>query len=172
MGFDFTYFQPKGKIKYGFDILGFETDFTMIEAGALHRANGGVLILRAEDLVNHEHTWRYLKAALRDREIRIEEVKTEVLRKKQTLERLRSACDQAEQAFQSMLSGEQPDTQQQLEEVPEEAEVEAEDTEVASDAPQQGRKGRRQVGWLIRPLSIFDSALSSRRVRDEIAAIR
>lgn len=53
---------------------GFETDFTMIESGALHRANGGVLILRAEDLVNHEHTWRYLKAALRDQEIRIEEM--------------------------------------------------------------------------------------------------
>ena len=46
----------------------------MIEAGALHRANGGVLIIRAEDLVNHEHSWRFLKAALRDREIRIEEM--------------------------------------------------------------------------------------------------
>ena len=28
MGFDFTYFQPKGKIKYGFDVHGFSTDFT------------------------------------------------------------------------------------------------------------------------------------------------
>jgi hypothetical protein len=28
MGFDFTYFQPRGKIKYGFDIHGFSTDFT------------------------------------------------------------------------------------------------------------------------------------------------
>lgn len=28
MGFDFTYFQSKGKIKYGFDIHGFSTDFT------------------------------------------------------------------------------------------------------------------------------------------------
>ena len=28
MGFDFTYFQPKGKIKYGFDIHGFSTDFS------------------------------------------------------------------------------------------------------------------------------------------------
>ena len=27
MGFDFTYFQPKGKIKYGFDIHGFSTKF-------------------------------------------------------------------------------------------------------------------------------------------------
>jgi hypothetical protein len=28
MGFDFTSFQPKGKIKYGFDIHGFSTEFT------------------------------------------------------------------------------------------------------------------------------------------------
>ncbi len=28
LGFDFTYFFAKGKIKYGFDVLGFETDFT------------------------------------------------------------------------------------------------------------------------------------------------
>lgn len=64
-----------GSIKYhATPSGGFETDFTMIEGGALHRANGGVLILRAEDLVNHEHTWRYLKAALRDKEIRIEEM--------------------------------------------------------------------------------------------------
>lgn len=27
MGFDFTYFKPKGKIKYGFDIHGFSTEF-------------------------------------------------------------------------------------------------------------------------------------------------
>ena len=29
MGFDFTYFQPKGKIKYGFDIHGFSTYYTI-----------------------------------------------------------------------------------------------------------------------------------------------
>ena len=28
LGFDFTYFLGKGKVKYGFDVLGFETDFT------------------------------------------------------------------------------------------------------------------------------------------------
>ena len=27
MGFDFTYFQPKGKIKYGFDVHGFSTNY-------------------------------------------------------------------------------------------------------------------------------------------------
>jgi predicted ATP-dependent protease len=50
-----------------------ETDLLLIRAGALHRANGGVLVLRAEPLAKDETVWTYLKAALRDRAIRIEE---------------------------------------------------------------------------------------------------
>jgi predicted ATP-dependent protease len=51
-----------------------ETNFTMIRAGALHRANGGVLVLRAEALARQPQVWEFLKGALRDREIRIEEL--------------------------------------------------------------------------------------------------
>ncbi len=46
-----------------------ETDFSMIRPGSLHRANGGVLILRAENLATVPGLWPALKAALRDREI-------------------------------------------------------------------------------------------------------
>ena len=52
---------------------GLDTDVTMIRPGALHRANGGVLILRAEALVLNPVLWVFLKGALRDGEIRIEE---------------------------------------------------------------------------------------------------
>lgn len=51
-----------------------ETSFLLIRPGALHRANGGILVLRAESLARDETAWRFLKAALRDREIRIEEL--------------------------------------------------------------------------------------------------
>ena len=50
-----------------------ETDLTLIRPGALQRANGGVLVLRAEPLAKDETVWTHLKAALRDRVIRIEE---------------------------------------------------------------------------------------------------
>jgi predicted ATP-dependent protease len=50
-----------------------ETDLLLIRPGALHRANGGVLVLRAEPLAKDETVWTYLKAALRDGAIRIEE---------------------------------------------------------------------------------------------------
>ncbi|OGF55339.1 MAG: ATP-dependent protease, partial [Candidatus Fraserbacteria bacterium RBG_16_55_9] len=50
------------------------TDFTMIQDGALHRANGGYLILPAEDVLNNLFSWDGLKRALRSREIQIEEM--------------------------------------------------------------------------------------------------
>ncbi len=46
-----------------------ETDFSMIRPGALHRANGGILVLRAEALATAPGLWIALKACLRDREI-------------------------------------------------------------------------------------------------------
>jgi len=49
------------------------TDFTMIKAGSLHQANGGYLVLRAEDLLRNLLSWDGLKRALRSRKIEIEE---------------------------------------------------------------------------------------------------
>ena len=48
------------------------TDFTLIYAGALHRANGGYLVLDARKLLLQTHAWEGLKQALRAGEIRIE----------------------------------------------------------------------------------------------------
>jgi lon-related putative ATP-dependent protease len=46
------------------------TDFSLIKAGALHRANGGYLILDALKLLTEPFAWDALKRALRSREIR------------------------------------------------------------------------------------------------------
>lgn len=50
------------------------TDFTMIKPGVLHKANGGYLIMKAVDLLRWYLSWEALKRALRDREIRIEDL--------------------------------------------------------------------------------------------------
>jgi lon-related putative ATP-dependent protease len=50
------------------------TDFTLIRAGALHRANGGYLVLDARKVLTQPFAWDELKRALRTREIRIEPV--------------------------------------------------------------------------------------------------
>jgi lon-related putative ATP-dependent protease len=50
------------------------TDFTMIKPGVLHRANGGYLIMKALDLLKLWLSWEALKRALRDEQIRIEDL--------------------------------------------------------------------------------------------------
>ena len=48
------------------------TDFTLIKAGALHRANGGYLMLDAQKLLTQPYAYDALKRALRARSITIE----------------------------------------------------------------------------------------------------
>jgi len=48
------------------------TDFTLVKPGALHKANGGYLILEARKLLMQPYAWEGLKQALYSRELRIE----------------------------------------------------------------------------------------------------
>lgn len=47
-------------------------DFNLIKPGALHRANGGFLVLEAHKVLAHPFAWQDLKRALKAGEIRIE----------------------------------------------------------------------------------------------------
>jgi lon-related putative ATP-dependent protease len=49
------------------------TDFTLVKAGALHRANGGYLVLEARDVLTNFLAWDALKKALKAHAIRIQE---------------------------------------------------------------------------------------------------
>ncbi len=49
------------------------TDFTMIKPGSLHRANGGYLVLNANNLFRTSLSWDALKIAMKRGEIRIED---------------------------------------------------------------------------------------------------
>lgn len=49
------------------------TDFTLIKAGSLHKANGGFLVLHIEDLLQHPTAWEGLLRALRSNLARIED---------------------------------------------------------------------------------------------------
>lgn len=48
------------------------TDFTLIKSGALHRANGGYLVLDARKLLSQPFAWEALKRALQARELRLQ----------------------------------------------------------------------------------------------------
>jgi len=62
-----------GRIEHRVMMGALVTDFTMIRAGALHRANGGYLALEALSLFQRPQAWDALKRALKEGEIRIEE---------------------------------------------------------------------------------------------------
>lgn len=70
-----TYENLFGSIKYRNNPStgSIETNFTLIRPGALHRANGGILVLRADEIAKDEYAWTMLKSALRDSKITIRE---------------------------------------------------------------------------------------------------
>ncbi|HHU76436.1 MAG TPA: AAA family ATPase [Firmicutes bacterium] len=69
-----TYYNLIGRIEYENHMGTVTTDFTMIKGGALHRANGGYLILQAKDVLLNLQSWEVLKRVLTNREIRIESI--------------------------------------------------------------------------------------------------
>ena len=69
-----TYYNLFGKIEYTSSMGHLTTDHTNISPGALHRANGGYLILRAEDVLINVLSWDTLKRTLKAGKIRIENI--------------------------------------------------------------------------------------------------
>ncbi len=61
-----------GRIEHMARLGALFTDFTLIRPGALHRANGGYLILDAEKVLTQPFSWELIKRVLRAREHRIE----------------------------------------------------------------------------------------------------
>lgn len=59
-----------GYLEYKESDEGLTTDHTLLHPGALHRTNGGYLLLYASDLIRAPEVWALLKKATRDREIR------------------------------------------------------------------------------------------------------
>ncbi len=62
-----------GRIEFQAHMGTLFTDFTQVKAGALHRANGGFLVIEALELLKQYFSWDPLKRTLKNRRIRIEE---------------------------------------------------------------------------------------------------
>ncbi|MBN1402134.1 MAG: AAA family ATPase, partial [Anaerolineae bacterium] len=60
-----TYHNLIGRIEHRAEFGAMVTDFGQIRAGALHRANGGYLVLEAKNLFANPMAWEALKRALR-----------------------------------------------------------------------------------------------------------
>ena len=67
-----TYGNLVGRIEHVAQMGAIVTDFSLIKPGALHRANGGYLLVDAPKLLQSPFAWEALKRALKSQEIKIE----------------------------------------------------------------------------------------------------
>nr|WP_024307201.1 ATP-binding protein [Pseudomonas sp. P818] len=67
-----TYDNLFGRIEYSSDQGALYTSYRQLRPGALHRANGGYLVVEAEKLLGEPFVWEALKRALHSRQLKME----------------------------------------------------------------------------------------------------
>lgn len=72
MDSNYIYHNLFGKLEYENQFGMLKTDFTMLKAGLLHKANGGYIILQASDLLANQVCYDTLKKALLVKELNID----------------------------------------------------------------------------------------------------
>ncbi len=73
-----TFMNLIGRIERDVSVGENVLDFTMLRPGALHRANGGYLVLQASDVLKDQHAWEAFKRALKTQRIVIEDPGTQL----------------------------------------------------------------------------------------------
>ena len=69
-----SYLNLIGRVEHFAQMGTLMTDFTMIKPGALHKANGGYLIIDSLKILNQPYAWEGLKRALQSKEVEIEAI--------------------------------------------------------------------------------------------------
>jgi len=67
-----NYYNIVGRVEYETRMSVVSTDYSMIKPGALHKANGGYLILNARDVLANIGAWEALKRVLKTKKLVIE----------------------------------------------------------------------------------------------------
>jgi len=69
-----TYYNMFGRMDRWTQLGTLQTDFTMIQAGAYLKANGGFLVINAHDILLNFGVWETLKRTVKNKEVRIEDL--------------------------------------------------------------------------------------------------
>lgn len=70
-----TYYNLVGEVEYDNEYGNLTTDFMKIKAGLMHKANGGYLIIQAQDLLSNVQSWEALRRVIKTKEIAIENLR-------------------------------------------------------------------------------------------------
>lgn len=73
--FNPTYFNLMGEIEYDSEFGNLTTDFMKIKGGLFHKANGGYLIVQAQDILSSPYSWEAVRRVVKTKEITIEAIK-------------------------------------------------------------------------------------------------
>lgn len=69
-----TYQNLIGRVEHVAQMGALVTDFSLIKPGALHRANGGYLVVDVRKILNQPYAWEGLKRALQSQNVTIESI--------------------------------------------------------------------------------------------------
>ena len=73
--FNPTYNNLMGETEYDNEFGTLTTDFMKIKAGLLHQANGGYLIVQAQDILSAPHAWEALRRVIKTNEIDMDSIR-------------------------------------------------------------------------------------------------
>lgn len=76
--FNPTYYNLLGEVEYDNEYGNLTTDFMKIKGGLFHKANGGYLILQAQDVLTTPQSWEALRRVIKTREISIENLRDQL----------------------------------------------------------------------------------------------
>jgi len=76
--FNPTYYNLMGELEYDNEFGNLTTDFMKIKAGLFHKANGGYLILQAQDVLSNLQAWEAIRRVVKTNEISIESMKEQI----------------------------------------------------------------------------------------------
>ncbi|MBR5468126.1 MAG: AAA family ATPase, partial [Firmicutes bacterium] len=79
LDFNPTYSNLMGEIEYDSEFGNLTTDFMKIKAGLFHKANGGYLIVQAQDILSNPYSWEAVRRVVKTREITMEMSREQML---------------------------------------------------------------------------------------------
>ena len=73
--FNPTYTNLMGEIEYDSEFGSLTTDFMKIKSGLFHQANGGYIIVQAQDVLSSPHSWEALRRLIKTNEIDMDSIR-------------------------------------------------------------------------------------------------
>ena len=76
--FNPTYYNLVGEVEYDSEFGNLTTDFMKIKAGLFHKANGGYLILQAQDVLSNPQAWEAIRRVIKTKEIAMDNLREQM----------------------------------------------------------------------------------------------